>query len=192
MLEFRILGPLEVVGEQGPIPLGGQKQRALLGGLVIRAGQVVSTDRLLDELWGEQPPKTATTSLQNMVSQLRKLLGADVLVTRPPGYVLQVEPDQVDAARFERLVADAAEGTGRRAREAPARGARALARTAARRPRVRALRRRRGPSARGAPPGTRSRSGSTPISSSDSAASSCPSSSRSSTATRSASDSDAS
>jgi DNA-binding SARP family transcriptional activator len=107
VLEFRILGPLEVVGEQGRIPLGGQKQRALLGGLVVRAGHVVSTDRLLDELWGERPPRSARTSLQNMVSQLRKLLGPGVLVTRPPGYVLQVAPDQVDAVRFERLVADA-------------------------------------------------------------------------------------
>ena len=107
MLDFRILGSLEVVGEDGRIPLGGRKQRSLLGALVIRAGRVVSTDRLLDELWGEQPPKTATTSLQNMVSQLRKLLGPEVLMTRPPGYVLQVEPDQVDAVRFERLVAEA-------------------------------------------------------------------------------------
>ena len=107
VLEFRILGPLEVVGEQGRIPLGGTKQRSLLGGLLIRAGRVVSTDRLIDELWGEQPPKTAATSLQNMISQLRKLLGPEVLVTRPPGYVLQVEPDQVDALRFEMLVADA-------------------------------------------------------------------------------------
>lgn len=107
MLQFRILGPLEVAGEHGEIPLGGQKQRSLLGGLVIRAGHVVSTDRLLDELWGEHPPKTATTSLQNMVSQLRKLLGAEVLLTKPPGYVLQVEPEQVDAVRFERIVAGA-------------------------------------------------------------------------------------
>jgi DNA-binding SARP family transcriptional activator len=107
VLDFRILGPLEVVGEDGRIELGGQKQRALLGGLVIRAGRVVSTDRLLDELWGEQPPKTATTSLQNLVSQLRKLIGARVLVTRPPGYLLQVEPDQVDAVRFERAVSEA-------------------------------------------------------------------------------------
>jgi DNA-binding SARP family transcriptional activator len=106
MLEFRILGPLEVQ-DGGRIALGGQKQRALLGALVVHAGEVVSTDRLLDELWGEHPPRTATTSLQNMVSQLRKLLGADVLVTRPPGYVLQVERDQIDAARFEHLVADA-------------------------------------------------------------------------------------
>ena len=107
MLDFRILGSLEVVGEDGRIPLGGRKQRSLLGALVIRAGRVVSTDRLLDERWGAQPPKTATTSLQNMVSQLRKLLGPEVLMTRPPGYVLQVEPDQVDAVRFERLVAEA-------------------------------------------------------------------------------------
>jgi len=107
MLQFRILGPLEVAEDEGEISLGGQKQRSLLGGLVIRAGHVVSTDRLLDELWGEHPPKTATTSLQNMVSQLRKLLGADVLVTKPPGYVLKVEPEQIDAVRFERLVAGA-------------------------------------------------------------------------------------
>ena len=107
MLEFRILGPLEVVGEQGLIPLGGRMQRSLLGGLVIRAGQVVSTDRLIDELWGERPPKNAKTSLQNTVVQLRKLLGPEALVRRAPGYVLQVEPDQVDAVRFERLVAEA-------------------------------------------------------------------------------------
>ena len=107
MLEFHILGPLEVVGDHGRIPLGGQKQRALLGALVVHVGEVISTDRLLDELWGEHPPKTARTSLQNMVSQLRTLLGGDVLVTRPPGYVLQVQPGQVDAARFEGLVAGA-------------------------------------------------------------------------------------
>ncbi len=107
MPEFRILGPLEVVGDGGPVPLAGQKLRTLLGALLVHAGEVVSTDRLVDELWGEHPPKTATTSLQNMVSQLRKALGADVLVTRPPGYALEVEPGQVDAARFERLVAEA-------------------------------------------------------------------------------------
>ncbi len=107
MLEFRILGPLEVLRDREPVALGGQKQRALLGALVVHAGEVVSTDRLLDELWGEHPPRTATTSLQNMVSQLRKLLGADVLLTRPPGYVLQAGRDQVDATRFEGLVAGA-------------------------------------------------------------------------------------
>jgi DNA-binding SARP family transcriptional activator len=104
VIEFRILGPLEAVGEDGPIALGGGKQRALLGVLLLYAGEVVSTDGLIDRLWGEHPPRTATTSLQNSVSQLRKLLGTDVVVTRSPGYVLHVEPDQVDAKRFERLV----------------------------------------------------------------------------------------
>jgi DNA-binding SARP family transcriptional activator len=105
MPEFRILGPLEVVGDGGPIVLGGQKQRALLGLLLMRVGEVVAKDRLVDQLWGEQPPKTATTSLQNLVSQLRKLLGPDVLATRPPGYVLQIDAESLDLGRFERLVA---------------------------------------------------------------------------------------
>lgn len=107
MREFRILGPLEVVDESGAIALGGQKQRALLGLLLMRAGEVVATDRLVDQLWGEQPPRTATTSLQNLVSQVRKLLGPDVLLTRPPGYVLQVEAESVDLGRFERLFREA-------------------------------------------------------------------------------------
>ncbi len=107
MPDFRILGPLEVVGEDGAIALGGQKQRALLGLLLMRVGEVVATDRLVDQLWGEHPPKTATTSLQNHVSQLRKVLGADVLLTKPPGYVLQVATESVDLGRFERLVGEA-------------------------------------------------------------------------------------
>ncbi len=107
MPEFRILGPLEVVGDEGPVALGGQRQRALLGLLLVRCGQVVATDRLVAELYGEHPPRTATTSLQNMVSQLRKLLGAEALETRPPGYVLRVDPERFDLARFEALVAEA-------------------------------------------------------------------------------------
>jgi DNA-binding SARP family transcriptional activator len=106
MLEFRILGPVEVADETGLVSIGGQK-RALLGLLLLHAGEAVSTDRIVDELWGEQPPKTATTSLQNFVSQLRRLLGPDALVTKPPGYLLRVEPDQLDAARFERLLTEA-------------------------------------------------------------------------------------
>jgi DNA-binding SARP family transcriptional activator len=104
MIEFRILGPLEVVQDARPLSLGGQKQRALLGLLVLHAGSVVSTDRLLDQLWGEHPPRTAATSLQNLISQLRKLLGADTVVTRAPGYALDVSSDQVDALRFEQMV----------------------------------------------------------------------------------------
>lgn len=107
MIHFRILGPLEVSSDDRPLALGGQKQRALLGLLLMRAGEVVATDRLIDQLWGEQPPRTATTSLQNHVSQLRKLLGAGSILTRPPGYVLQIDAESLDLAQFERLVAEA-------------------------------------------------------------------------------------
>src|SRR6186997_643106 len=106
MQEFRILGPLEASGEDGPIALGGPRQRALLAALLLRAGRVVPTEQLVDELYAE-PPKTATTSVQNAVVALRKVLGPDVLVTRPPGYVLSVSPEQIDARRFEQLLADA-------------------------------------------------------------------------------------
>jgi DNA-binding SARP family transcriptional activator len=107
MLDLRVLGPLEAEGDRGPIALGGQKQRALLGLLVLNAGRVVATDRLLDELWGEHPPRTAATSLQNMVSTLRKALGAERLETKAPGYRLCVEQEETDVGRFERLVTDA-------------------------------------------------------------------------------------
>src|SRR5213082_2399610 len=104
MREFRILGPLEVADGEEVLPLTGQKQRALLALLLLDANRVVSTDRLVDALWGEQPPRTAATSLQNFVSQLRKLLGPDLLVTRSPGYLLRVDPDALDLDRFTRLV----------------------------------------------------------------------------------------
>lgn len=105
--EFRLLGPLEVRGEGGPVQLGGPKQRALLALLLVDAGRAVSTDRLIDALWGEQPPRTAATSLQNFVSQLRKQLGPDLLVTKPPGYLLRVDPAQLDAHRAQTLLAEA-------------------------------------------------------------------------------------
>jgi DNA-binding SARP family transcriptional activator len=105
--EFRILGPLEVFDEIGHVALGGPKQRGLLAILLLEAGRVVSTERLIDLLWGEQAPKTATASLQNAVGRLRRALGPDVLQTRPRGYVLRVEPDQIDARRFERELVDA-------------------------------------------------------------------------------------
>src|SRR5687768_2429886 len=75
MQEFRILGPLEVTSEDGPIALGGPRQRALLAALLLRAGRVVPTEQLVDELYGADPPRTATTSLQNAVVALRKALG---------------------------------------------------------------------------------------------------------------------
>ena len=104
MLEFRILGPLEVLEDGRAVALGGQKQRALLTILLLDAGRVVSVDRIVDALWGESPPKTAPTSLQNFVSHLRKALGADILVTRPPGYLLRIAPEQLDLERFRMLV----------------------------------------------------------------------------------------
>src|ERR671939_278386 len=107
MREFRLLGPVEVVDDGETLPLGGQKQRAVLALLLLDAGRVVSTDRLIDALWSEQPPPTAPTSLQNFVSQLRKLLGADVLVTKPPGYLLRVEPGRLDAGRARALADEA-------------------------------------------------------------------------------------
>src|SRR5919198_1380617 len=107
MAEFRILGPLEVSVDGEPLPLTGQKQRALLALLLLEANRVVSTDRLVDALWGDQPPRTAATSLQNFISQLRKLLGPESLVTKPPGYLLRVEPDELDLERFRGLVDEA-------------------------------------------------------------------------------------
>jgi DNA-binding SARP family transcriptional activator len=104
MLEFRILGPIEVWANGSQLPLGGPKQRALLALLLLDARRVVAADRLIDRLWGERPPPTAAASVQNLVSQLRKLLGPDVLVTKPPGYRIDVDVDQLDLARFERAV----------------------------------------------------------------------------------------
>jgi len=107
VLEFRILGPLEVVDGEDALHLGGQKQRALLAILLLDPNRVVSTDRIVDALWGEQPPRTAATSLQNFVSQLRKLLGPETLVTKPPGYELRLAGEQLDLQRFRRLVDEA-------------------------------------------------------------------------------------
>ena len=109
-MEFRILGPLEVRSDGRMLALGGAKQRALLAILLLNANEVVSSDRLIDELWGEEPPDTAVKGLQGYVSGLRKALDrADVILTRPPGYVIQVEPEQLDLERFERLRASARE-----------------------------------------------------------------------------------
>lgn len=105
-MEFRILGPLEVVDGDRPLALGGERQRALLALLLTRANEVVSTDRLIDELWGMRPPKQALNTIQYYISQLRKTLGADRIVTRAPGYMIRVEPDELDLARFERLSQD--------------------------------------------------------------------------------------
>jgi len=110
MFEFRILGPLEVSDETGPLLLGGLKQRAVLALLLLEAGRVVSQDRLIYSLWGEEPPRTAVTSLQNFVSQLRKTLGPEILETKAPGYRLNVAPGALDLERFNSLL-DRSKGT---------------------------------------------------------------------------------
>jgi DNA-binding SARP family transcriptional activator len=110
-VEFLLLGPFEVRDRDTAVPLPRKKHRALLALLLLRAGEVVSADSLVEELWGEQPPKTALAALRNYVSQLRTQLGTDLIETRGSGYVAHVEPDRIDVARFERLVADAREAT---------------------------------------------------------------------------------
>lgn len=112
-MEFRILGPLEVRDEGRELELGGPRQRAVLAILLTRVGEIVSKDRLIDELWGERPPATATNTLHGYVSHLRRALGPGVIVSRPPGYVLELGPARLDLRRFERLA-----GEGARAHEA--------------------------------------------------------------------------
>ena len=118
MLEFRVLGPLQVAREGRLLPLGGIKQRGLLALLLLDRNRVVPRDRLVDALWGEEPPQSAANSIQVYVSKLRRLLdegepGTDgALVTEPPGYRLCVPPGEVDADEFERLVAAGTDAVG--------------------------------------------------------------------------------
>jgi predicted ATPase/DNA-binding SARP family transcriptional activator len=109
-VEFRILGPLQVLDAGRELTLGSPKERALLAILLLNAGEVVSRERLIDGIWGDSPPPTAGRALNVHVSQLRKSLarnGCDAIATRPRGYTLNVDREQLDAARFEQLVADA-------------------------------------------------------------------------------------
>src|SRR5213593_2976991 len=123
IVEFRILGPLEVVEDDRAVALGGPRQRTLLALLLVRANEVVSTHRLIEELWSARPPEEATNALQYHVSQLRKALApSTAIVTQGPGYRLRVEGDELDLLRFERLVEKAerssAETAARLLREA--------------------------------------------------------------------------
>ncbi|MDQ4011593.1 MAG: winged helix-turn-helix domain-containing protein [Actinomycetota bacterium] len=119
MLEFRLLGPLEAIADGRPLRLGPPQQRALLAALVLQAGSVVSVDSLIDAVWADRPPESAANIVQSYVARLRTLLEpqrargepARLLLTRPPGYVLTLQPEQTDAGRFCRLVE-----AGRRAR----------------------------------------------------------------------------
>ena len=110
MVEFGILGPLEIAAGGQPLPVQGARTRAVLAMLLVHANQVVPADRLTAELWAGQPADRAAASLQVRVSQLRKALRAageaDRLVTRPPGYLIRVTPGELDAPRFEHLARD--------------------------------------------------------------------------------------
>jgi DNA-binding SARP family transcriptional activator/streptogramin lyase len=106
-VEFRILGPLELQDGPDPVAIDAPKQRALLGVLLLHPNEVVSTERLIDELWGERPPATAGKVVQTYVAQLRRVLGRTSIETRPPGYLLRIEEGALDAARFRTLATEA-------------------------------------------------------------------------------------
>jgi predicted ATPase/DNA-binding SARP family transcriptional activator len=108
-MEYRILGPVEVLDGDRVVALPRAKPRALLAALLLRAGETVSREQLIDALWGDDPPESAPNALQVYVSQLRKALGAETIERRATGYVLDVPREQVDLARFEDLV-DSARG----------------------------------------------------------------------------------
>jgi DNA-binding winged helix-turn-helix (wHTH) protein len=110
-MDFHILGPLEVLDEDRALSLGGSKQRAVLAVLVLHANETLSAGRLIDALWGERPPATAAKTMQVHISRLRKALAgedndsAGLIATREHGYRLELDPERLDAHRFERLVA---------------------------------------------------------------------------------------
>ncbi|HZD17390.1 MAG TPA: BTAD domain-containing putative transcriptional regulator, partial [Actinomycetota bacterium] len=103
-MDFRILGVLEVSGEDGPIPLGGPKQRAVLAHLLLRANTIVPADTLIDEVWGEEPPPAARASLQSYVSHLRTALGDGRIAGVRPGYLLRADAGEIDAERARHLM----------------------------------------------------------------------------------------
>jgi DNA-binding SARP family transcriptional activator len=122
-MDFRLLGPLEVRDAGRPLRIGGAKERALLALLLLNANHLVPADRLIDELWGEEHPESARSSLQVRVSNLRRALRVardDRVVSLPMGYLIRLEQDELDVHRFERLLAEAEEAFARR-EAAPAR-----------------------------------------------------------------------
>ena len=104
MLQIKLLGPLEVRDGERVVDIRRRKQRALLAVLALRSGEPVSPDRLVEDIWGDLPPKTARHALENYVSELRRTLGHDLIRTEPAGYLLAVAPEHVDARRLERLL----------------------------------------------------------------------------------------
>src|SRR5262249_27658293 len=101
---FELLGPLHVVIDGREVPIDGRKPRTLLALLLLRAGEVVSREELIDALWPEDPPETAANTIQLYVSQLRRAVGAELVRTEGSGYVVTADRETIDAHRFERLV----------------------------------------------------------------------------------------
>ena len=118
-MDFRLLGPLEVSEDDRPLALGGDKQRSVLAILLIHANELVTPDQLIDQIWGGAPPARAGKNVQVYVSRLRKVLDPERLATHAGGYVLHVEPQEFDVARFEQLADEAS-------RAAPSTAARKL------------------------------------------------------------------
>src|SRR6266511_2976929 len=124
--EFRLLGPFEVESDGRDLTPSRPKRRALLAALLLRANEVVSTDDLIEIVWADSPPPSSQVALQGHVSALRKALGADVIETRPPGYVLRADPAAIDARRFELLLEAARSERGPTRRAELLRGAQVL------------------------------------------------------------------
>jgi class 3 adenylate cyclase len=106
-MEFKVLGPLEAIGPSGPIKIGSGLQRAILALLVLNVGETVSTDHLIDEVWGDDPPPSAQHAIGVHVSRLRRALGVDCIESQPHGYRLRAEGSVIDLGRFQTLIVDA-------------------------------------------------------------------------------------
>ena len=104
-MDFRILGPLHISRDGRQLGLGGHRQKVVVCLLLLHANEVISAEQIIDVLWGEAAPATARKALQVYISRLRRILGAGVLETRAPGYLIRVQDGELDVQRFERLVA---------------------------------------------------------------------------------------
>ena len=107
IIRFRVLGPLEVTEPNGERAVIGRRERAVLAALLASSNRVVRGDGLAEAMWGQQPPESSAQVVWNTISRLRKILGTEVIETRPPGYLLRASPERIDAHCFERLVAKA-------------------------------------------------------------------------------------
>ena len=106
-MEFKVLGPLEVIGPRGRIKIGSGLQRAILALLVLHVGETVSTDHLIDEVWGDDPPPSARHAIGVHVARLRRALGVACIESQPHGYRLRAEGSDIDLGRFESLLSEA-------------------------------------------------------------------------------------